>query len=95
MSLREMRTLFAGRRGDQCIIFRDQGSTDPHGGLTIRLNTDIIDVCGTLRVSYCLVCAHVWEDNPRALASGLSSIHTHSHIITALLHLHAFAHCAL
>ena len=29
-----MRTLFAGRRGDQCIIFRDQGSTDPPGGLS-------------------------------------------------------------
>ena len=25
-------TLFAGRRGDQCIIFREQGSTDPPGG---------------------------------------------------------------
>ena len=23
-------------RGDQCIIFRDQGSTDPPGGLTIK-----------------------------------------------------------
>ena len=31
-AFREMRTLFAGRRGDQCIIFRDQGSTDPPGG---------------------------------------------------------------
>ena len=28
-NFREMRTLFAGRRGDQCIIFRDQGSKDP------------------------------------------------------------------
>ena len=27
-TFRETRTLFAGRRGDQCIIFRDQGSTD-------------------------------------------------------------------
>ena len=33
-TFRERRTLFAGRRGDQCIIFRDQGSTDPPGGLT-------------------------------------------------------------
>ena len=34
-TFRETRTLFAGRRGDQCIIFRDQGSTDPPtpGGL--------------------------------------------------------------
>ena len=31
-TLREMRTLFAGRRGDQCIIFRDPGSTDGGGG---------------------------------------------------------------
>ena len=30
-TFREMRTLFAGRREDQCIIFRDQGSTDPLG----------------------------------------------------------------
>ena len=28
-TFRETRTLFAGRWGDQCIIFRDQGSTDP------------------------------------------------------------------
>ena len=28
-TFRETMTLFAGRRGDQCIIFRDQGSTDP------------------------------------------------------------------
>ena len=32
-TFREARTLFAGRRGDQCIIFRDLGSTDPPGGL--------------------------------------------------------------
>ena len=31
-TFRETRTLFAGRRGDQCIIFRDLGSTDPPGG---------------------------------------------------------------
>ena len=31
-TFREMRTLFAGRRGDQCIIFRDLGSTDLPGG---------------------------------------------------------------
>ena len=33
-TFRERRTLFAGKRGNQCIIFRDQGSTDPPGGLT-------------------------------------------------------------
>ena len=31
-TFRETRTLFAGRRGDQCIIFRDQGSTGPPWG---------------------------------------------------------------
>ena len=37
-TFRETRKLFAGRRGDQCIIFRDQGSTDPPGGLkNVRL----------------------------------------------------------
>ena len=29
---REPRQLFSGIWGDQCIIFRDQGSTDPPGG---------------------------------------------------------------
>ena len=31
-TFRETKSLFAGRRGDQCIIFRDQGSTDPPWG---------------------------------------------------------------
>ena len=44
-----------------------------------------------LHVSYGLyVCT-----NPRALASGLNPAHTHSHAITALLHQHASALCAL
>ena len=47
-------------------------------------------------VSYCMVCANVRGDNPRALiVSGLSPVHTHNHTITALLHLHAYAFCAL
>ena len=29
----ELRNFLSGIRGDQCIIFRDQGSTDPTGGL--------------------------------------------------------------
>ena len=29
---RELSQLFSGIWGDQCIIFRDQGSTDPPGG---------------------------------------------------------------
>ena len=48
------------------------------------------------QVSYCMVCAYVREGNPRALASGLSPVHTHNHTITALLHQHdAWAVCAL
>ena len=31
-TLKETRTLFAGRLRDQCIIFRDHGSTDPPWG---------------------------------------------------------------
>ena len=46
-------------------------------------------------VSYYMVCAYVREDNPRALASGLSPVHAHNHTITALLHQHACALCAL
>ena len=38
-----------------------------------------------ISVSYCMVCAYVREDTPRALASGLSHVHTHNHTITALL----------
>ena len=32
-AFRETRQLFAGIRGDECIIFRDQESTDPPRGL--------------------------------------------------------------
>ena len=39
-----------------------------------------------------MICAYVREDNPRALASGLSPVHTHDHTITFLLYQHA---CAL
>ena len=44
-----------------------------------------------------MVCAYVREGNPGALAlaSGLSPVHTHTHTITALLHQHACALCAL
>ena len=43
-------------------------------------------------VSY---CAYVREDNPQALASGLSPVHTHNHTKTYLLHQHACALCTL
>ena len=52
------------------------------------------DKCA-ISVSYCMVCAYVREDNPRALASGLSPVHAYNHTITALLHQHACAQCAL
>ena len=42
-------------------------------------------------VSKCMVCVYVREDNPRALVSGFSPIHTHSYTITFLLHQHACA----
>ena len=43
-TFREMRTLFAGRRGDQYIIFRDQGSTDPWGPHYCSINkTPLVD----------------------------------------------------
>ena len=31
-TFRELRNFLSGIRGNQCIIFRDQGSTDPQGG---------------------------------------------------------------
>ena len=33
-----------------------------------------------INVSYCMVCAYGRKDNPRALASGLSPVHTLNHI---------------
>ena len=50
---------------------------------------------GDTSVSYCMVCAYVREGNPRALANGLSPVHTHNHTLTALLHQLACALCAL
>ena len=47
-----------------------------------------------LWVSYCMACTCVWEDNPRALASVLSPVHTHNHAIDCLFHQHACALCA-
>ena len=48
-----------------------------------------------ISVSYCMVCAYVREGNTRALASGLSPVHTHNHTVTALLHQYACALYAL
>ena len=36
-----------------------------------------------------MICAYVREDKPRALAGGLSPVHTHSH-----MHVH-FVHCEI
>ena len=41
------------------------------------LNTGI-SIKGATSVSYCMVCAYVREDNPRALASELSLVHVQS-----------------
>ena len=37
-----------------------------------------------------MVCASVWEDNPRALASGLSPIRMQNHTITYFVHCDVF-----
>ena len=38
----------------------------------------ILKICVSIAVKYiCLVCASVRGDNTRALASGLSPVHTH------------------
>ena len=50
-----------------------------------------IDTYLTCR-SYCMVCASVWEDNPRALASP---VEMQNHTITCLLHQHSNTLCAL
>ena len=56
---------------------------------SFRLNeifkTILSSDCRDSSVSLCMVCAYVREDNPRALASGLSPVHTHNHTITAAL----------
>ena len=41
-----------------------------------------------------MVCAYVREDNPRALASGLSPVHTHKHTLTFSMHVY-FVHCEI
>ena len=41
-----------------------------------------------------MVCAYVREDNPRALASGLSPVHAHNHILTFSMHVY-FVHCEI
>ena len=51
----------------------------------VNMATSIQTRFHSTSVSYCMVCAYVWEDNPRALASGLSPVHMHSHTITALM----------
>ena len=45
--------------------------------------------------SYCMVCAPVWKDNPRALASGLSPVQMQNHKITYRVYQHAFVLCFL
>ena len=47
----------------------------------------------TLRNSYTMGCPPVLEDNPRALASGLSYVQVDKHGITILYHLHQCRPC--
>ena len=42
-------------------------------------------------ISHRIVCESVQEDNPRALASGLSLIQAQNHILSCLMHQHVFA----
>ena len=42
-----------------------------------------------------MVCAYVQEDNPRALASGLSPLHKRNHTIIFFVHQHACVHCEI
>ena len=46
-----------------------------------------------ISAGYCMVCASVREDIPRALASGLSPVSTHKPYNNFLLNQHAFANC--
>ena len=65
-----------------------------HNAVTpVSTNTQPLCLCAPciFSVSYGTVCASVREDNPRDLASGLSSIHMHNF----LLRQHAFALCTL
>ena len=41
-----------------------------------------------------MVCAYVREDNPQALASGLSPVHTHIHTLTFSMYVY-FVHCEI
>ena len=59
--------------------------------LGVHLSCNPENIC----VSYCKVCAYVREDNPGALATGLSPVHTQNYTINALLQQHACALCAL
>ena len=52
-------------------ILKDKNKTSHGNGLKKLIS-----------VSYCMVCAYVQEDNPQALASGLSPVHAHNHTIT-------------
>ena len=64
--------------------------------LDVNLSCNPENIC----VCYCMVCAYVREDNPGALASGLSPVYTQNYTITALLphctsmHVH-FVHCEI
>ena len=72
---------------------------------TVTLGTVLISVYtvgsgipfGIVKVSnsYTMGCPPVHEDNPQALASGLSYVQVDKHGITILCHLHQCRHCTL
>ena len=62
-----------------------------HGRLVSQAEIDTYLICR----SYCMVCAYVREDNPRALARGLSPVQMHNHTKLAYcisMPIH-FVHC--
>ena len=84
----------ASREKNIFVVFGQVGLRPDCSAIEASLNVQTFHVA-SLNVSYSMVCAFKLEDNPRALMSGLSPVHTHNHIITFLLHQHACVLCTL
>ena len=63
---------------------------DPRASEFSPGQTQNLSMKDAIRVRYCMVCKYVREDNPRALASEFSPVHTQKHTITCLLHQYAY-----
>ena len=59
------------------------------------LNKKVVILAGEISNSYTMGCPPVREDNPRALASGLSYVQVDKHGITILYHLNQCRSCTL